>query len=93
MFTTRSGTVASDMFTREAHFTYRPYEGYGGLGISSRYRTSLLPAGAVPKQQIDGSFAMTLNDILGIEQEPLMPPERTMEPRVEFYYTEPDDPF
>jgi transglutaminase-like putative cysteine protease len=84
--------VASDMFTREAHFTYRPYEGYGGLGLTPRYRTSLLPAGTVPKQQIDGSFAMTLNDILGIEQEPLMPPERTMEPRVEFYYEDTDTP-
>jgi transglutaminase-like putative cysteine protease len=84
--------VASDMFTREAHFAYRPYEGYGGLGLTPRYRTSLLPAGTVPKQQIDGSFAMALYDIPGIEEEPLMPPDRTIEPRVEFYYVEPDAP-
>jgi len=84
--------VASDMFTREAHFTYRPYEGYGGLSLQSRYRISLLPPGDAPKQQIDNSYTMTVNDIPGIEEEPLMPPERTMEPRVEFYYADNDSP-
>ena len=84
--------VSSDMFTREAHFTYRPYEGYGGLGLQSRYRISLLPPGDIPKQQIDNSYTMTVNDIPGIEEEPLMPPERTMEPRVEFYYADNDAP-
>jgi Domain of Unknown Function with PDB structure (DUF3857) len=85
-------TIARDVFTREAHFTYMPYEGYGGLGLSPRYRISLLPAGDVPKQQIDGSYTMTVNDIPGIEEEDLMPPERTIEPRVQFYYEEPDAP-
>ncbi len=84
--------VASDVFTREAHFTYRPYEGYGGLSLTSRYRLSLLPAADAPKQQIDNSYSMTVNDIAGIEQEPLMPPESTMEPRVEFYYADNDAP-
>ena len=84
--------VSSDLFTREAHFTYRPYEGYGGLGLQSRYRVTLLPAGVVPKVQVDDSYTMTVNDISGIEEEPLMPPERTMEPRVEFYYADPENP-
>jgi len=78
--------VGQDIFTREAHFTYIPYTGSGGLGVTPLYRTFLLPADAVPKPQVDGSFSMVVHNIPGIEQESLMLPERTLQARVEFYY-------
>jgi len=85
-------TIAADIFTREAHFTYFPYDGWGGPGLRPRYRFFLLPAADVPKEQTNGSYTMTMNDIPGIEQEALMPPERTIEPRVEFYHEDTDSP-
>jgi hypothetical protein len=84
--------VSQSMYTREAHFTYIPYTGYGGLGLTPRYRTYRLPADAVPKRQVNGSYSMVVHNIPGIEEESLMPPRRTLEARVEFYYEEPDAP-
>jgi Domain of Unknown Function with PDB structure (DUF3857) len=82
-------TISHDIYTREAHFTYFPF---GGYDINSRYRTYLVPSGSLPKQQTNGAYVMSVNDIPGIEDETLMPPEKTMRPRVEFYYEEPDSP-
>jgi transglutaminase-like putative cysteine protease len=84
--------VSQSMYTREAHFTYIPYTGYGGLGLTPRYRVFLLPAGAVPTLKVDGSYSMVIHDIPGIEEESLMPPRRTLEARVEFYYEAPVAP-
>ncbi|MGH9686021.1 MAG: DUF3857 domain-containing protein [Candidatus Acidiferrales bacterium] len=84
--------LSSNMYTREAHFSYFPYEGYGGLGLTPLYRTYLLPANAALKQQINGSFTMTVQDIPAVVVEPLMPPKNVLEPRVEFYYAKPGDP-
>ncbi len=84
--------ISADLFTREAHFTYFPYTGYGGLGITPYYRLYALPANIGPKQQPDGSYSMVVNDIQGIVDEALMPPKNAIEPRVAFYYLDPDDP-
>jgi hypothetical protein len=84
--------VAQEIFTREAQFTYIPYTGYGGLGLSPRYRSYALPSDAVPKEKIDGSYAMVVHNIMGIEEESLMPPQRALQARVEFYYQPPDAP-
>jgi hypothetical protein len=84
--------LSGKMYTREAHFTYYPYEGYGGLGLTPLYRTYLLPADAALKQQVNGSFTMSVQDIPAVMDEPLMPPKEVLEPRVEFYYAHPGDP-
>src|SRR5579875_105259 len=84
--------LSSEMYTREAHFTYFPYEGYGGLGYSARYRSYLLPKDAQMKQANDGSYTMAVHDIPAIIDEPLMPPKPAIEPIVEFYYVGPSDP-
>ncbi|MGH9738169.1 MAG: DUF3857 domain-containing protein [Candidatus Acidiferrales bacterium] len=84
--------LSSTMYTREAHFTYYPYQGYGGLGLTPLYRTYLLPANAVLKQQTDSSYTMTVHDIPAVVVEPLMPPKEVLEPRVEFYYAKSGDP-
>ncbi|HVB87969.1 MAG TPA: DUF3857 domain-containing protein [Candidatus Dormibacteraeota bacterium] len=83
--------LSSSLYTREAHFTYFPYEGYGGLGLQPLYRTYLLPASAKMKQQIDGSYILTVSDVPAVIDEPLMPPKSVIEPRVEFYYQSPGD--
>lgn len=81
--------ISADLFTREAHFTYFPYN-YGSL--TPYYRLYALPSNAGPKQKSDGSYSMVLNDIPGIVDEALMPPRDAIEPRVAFYYLEPDAP-
>lgn len=84
--------VTQDIYTREGHFTYIPYTGTGGLGLTPLYRTYLLPADAVPKETVDGHYTMEVHNIPGVEDEELMPPRRTIEARVEFYYQPLDAP-
>jgi hypothetical protein len=80
-------TVTQPLYTREAHFVYIPDTGYGN-GLKPMNRTYLLPADAQLKEQIDGKYLMVAHDIPGIVPEPLMPPERPIEARVEFFYQE-----
>ena len=77
--------VSQSDYTREAHFKYVPYTGYGS-GLRPMYQTYLLPADVVPKEQIDGSYLMVAHDIPGVVDEPMMPPENMIEARVEFFY-------
>lgn len=79
----RVWTVSQPFYTREAHFTYIPYTGFG---LNPMYSSYLLASDAVPKQQINGSYIMITHDIPGIVEEPLMPPERAIQARVSFYY-------
>jgi hypothetical protein len=55
-------------------------------------RPYLLPADAALKQQVDGSYTMTVHDVRGVVEEPLMPPINAIESRVEFYYQDPGAP-
>jgi hypothetical protein len=84
-------TVTQPIYTREAHFTYIPFTGYGS-GLEPMNRTHLLPPDAVLKEQVDGSYSMTVHDIPGLIEEPLMPPADPMQARVEFYYQDTDAP-
>jgi len=83
--------VAQSMYTREAHFTYIPDTGYDN-GLHPMYSTYLLPADAVLKEQINGTFLMVVHDVPGVVPESLMPPERPIEARVSFFYQDPDAP-
>ncbi|MGH9715391.1 MAG: DUF3857 domain-containing protein [Candidatus Acidiferrales bacterium] len=84
--------LSSNLYTREAHFTYYPYEGEGGLGVTPLYRTYLLPPSAKMKREMDGSYTLEVSDVPAVVDEPLMPPKVVIEPRVEFYYEGPEDP-
>ena len=84
-------TVTQPLYTRAAHFTYIPFTG-NGSGLTPMARTLMLPASAQLQQKVDGSYTMEARDIPALIQEPLMPPERPLEARVEFYYRNPDDP-
>jgi hypothetical protein len=87
-----SWILSSDLYTREAHFTYYPNDQFAEDGLSARYRPYLLPRDAQLKQVADGSYTLAVHDIPAIVDEPLMPPKRVLEPSVEFYYLEPSDP-
>jgi hypothetical protein len=84
-------TVSGPLYTREAHFTYIPNTAYFN-GLRPMYTTYLLPADAALKEQANGIYVMAVHDIPGIVDEPLMPPERPIESRVEFYYQNPEAP-
>lgn len=84
--------LAQHLYTREAHFTYIPYGGYGGLGYTPMAGTFLLPSSAKLHHVANGSYTMEAHDLPALVEEPLMPPKRPIEARVEFYYRNPDDP-
>lgn len=83
--------VSQPMYTREAHFTYTPDTGYAN-GLRPMYTTYLLPPDAAMKEQVNGTYLMVVHDIPGIVPEPMMPPERPIQARVDFYYQNPDAP-
>ncbi len=84
--------VSESMFTREGHFTYIPYTGYGAEGLRPRCRFHNLPNDTLPKEQIDGSYKMDVQNVPALQEEALMPPEGAIAATVEFYYEEPDEP-
>jgi hypothetical protein len=83
--------VSQPIYTREAHFTYIPYAGYGS-DLRPIIRRHMLPVDAAPQTQANGSYVMVVHDIPGVVEEPLMPPARPLEARVEFVYQDPDAP-
>ena len=83
--------VSQDIYTREAHFVYTPYTGYGS-NLHPIARRNHLPANVMPQEQANGSYVMNVQDVAAIVDEPLMPPLRPMEARVDFTYEEPDGP-
>ena len=77
--------VSQDMFTREAHFTMKPYEGDSGYSVF--FRPYNLPPDAVPKQEgMLNIFTMVARNIPAIVDEPLMPGKDALESSVSFYY-------
>jgi len=84
-------TVSQPLYTREAHFMYKPETAYGS-SLHPMVTTYLLPADAAPKAQANGTYLMLVHDIPAIVEEPLMPPKRPIESRVSFYYQNPDAP-
>jgi len=89
--TSRVWEVSQHMYTREAHFTYLPFGGYGS-SLRPMYSTYLLPADAALKQQASGAYTMVAHDIAAVVEEPLMPPEKPIEARVNFFYQSEDMP-
>lgn len=83
--------VSQDMYTREAHFTYIPYTGWGS-NLHPILRRNLLPADAIPQAQANDSYVMVAHDIPATIEEPLMPPLRPIQARVDFFYEDPDAP-
>jgi hypothetical protein len=81
--------VSQSLYTREAHFTYVPYTGWGS-NLRPIIRRNLLPADTAPQLQANGSYVMIAHDIPATVEEPLMPPLRPFQARVDFIY-QPDE--
>lgn len=84
-------TVSQDIYTREAHFVYTPYTSYGS-NLRPVARRNRLPGNVMPQEQANGSYVMNVQDIPAIVEEPLMPPLRPIQARVDFIYEDPDAP-
>jgi hypothetical protein len=79
--------VQGDLFTRQARFSIKPASGYMGL----MYRAFGLPPQVVPQRQTDGTYALEVRDLPGLEEEELMPPEESLRANVGFYYRAKDE--
>jgi hypothetical protein len=83
-----SWVVSQELFTRDARFSIAPFAGR----LALLYREIGLPPDATPQRQPNGSFAMEIHNIMGIQEEELMPPETSLQARVEFFYADADTP-
>lgn len=83
-----SWTVSQELFTRDARFSIAPFVGR----LALVYRTFGLPTGVAPSKQSNGSWVMEIHNIMGIQEEQLMPPEASLQARVEFFYLPADTP-
>jgi uncharacterized protein DUF3857 len=88
----QSWIVSDRFFTRDASFSINPYVPRSSFDPTLYFRTTGLPKGSLPQKQGNGSYSMDVHNILGIEDEPLMPPVRSLQARVEFFYRDKDEP-
>jgi hypothetical protein len=84
-----SWVVSQELFTRDARYSIAPFAGR----LALVYREFGLPSGVAPQKQPNGSFAMEVHNIMGIQEEELMPPETSLQARVEFFYADADAPY
>jgi len=77
--------LQEELYTRRAHFVFSPYTGENAPALF--WRTLRAP-GVSPQKQKDGSFALDINDMPGLEEEEFMLPEDELRGRVEFAYSD-----
>jgi Domain of Unknown Function with PDB structure (DUF3857) len=85
-----SWVITNSLFTRDARFSIKPDISSSLLAL--QYRQVGLPNGAIPVKQGNGTYVMDVHNILGLEDEEYMPPERALQVRVDFYYKSLSDP-
>jgi hypothetical protein len=78
--------VGADLFTRQAHFIFRPF----GQQTSSvlRWRVNRLP-NVEPQKQKDGNWTLDLENIPGVANEEYTPPKEELTSWLQFYYARP----
>jgi hypothetical protein len=84
--------VSGRLFARDAAFSIAPYVPRSDFDSKLYFRTTGLTPDSMPQRQGDGSFKMEVHNIPGVIVEPLMPPARTLEARVEFFYRQSGTP-
>jgi len=84
--------VSRSLFTRDAVFSIAPYTPRTSFAPSLVFRSTGLPQGSLPQRKGDGSYWMEIHNVPGLVEEPLMPPIRALDARVEFYYRAAGDP-
>ena len=82
--------VSSELFTRNAKFTLKPYQttAYLASSMGLRWTWKGLPDGITPKQGPDKVVRMELQNIPAFQEEELMPPPNELKARVDFIYTD-----
>jgi len=85
-----SWTLTSDLFTRYGRFWIKPDT--SSYAPALMFRQYGLPSNLVPQEQKDGSYALEVHDLKGIEDEAYMPPEQSLQARVKFFYRQNSDP-
>lgn len=83
-------TVQGRKFTRYARFSITPAKIAGAPPLLLRQYG--LPKGTTPQKQPNGSYGLEIRNLPGIELEDFMPPEESLEARVEFFYRKAADP-
>lgn len=83
-------TIQQELFTRLARFAVKPDSNPGALPLY--FRSYHLPNAIVPQKQSNGWYALEVHDLVGIDDEEFMPPEKTLQARVEFYYVSANEP-
>jgi hypothetical protein len=93
-FTSPDWYVQSDLYTRKAHYSWKPttQDLHSDIeeGISSVAWTPILPVGASVKQVSRGGanyIELDVSDIMPLPNESFMPPMNSLSQRVMFYYT------
>jgi Domain of Unknown Function with PDB structure (DUF3857) len=84
--------ISGSLFTRDASFSISPYVPSGSFDPTLFFRTTGLPQASLPQRKRDGSYAMDVRNIPGVTEEPLMPPARALEARVDFFYRDRGEP-
>jgi hypothetical protein len=85
-------TLSGAYFTRDGSFSIAPYVPRSNFAPTLSFRTTGLPPGSLPQRQGDGSYAMEIHNVPGVVEEPLMPPLRALQARVDFFYRSNADP-
>jgi hypothetical protein len=83
--------LSSHLYTRDGHFSIFPYHSNFET-FPLYFRQFGLNIKASPDRQPDGTWALTVHDIPGIEDEAYMPPLRTIQARVEFFHLDESAP-
>jgi len=84
--------ISGRLFTRDASFSIDPYVPRSTFDPNLYFRSTGLPKGSLPQKQGNGSYSLEVHNIPGIEEEPLMPPARSLQARVEFFYRDKGQP-
>jgi Domain of Unknown Function with PDB structure (DUF3857) len=83
--------VQGNLYTKHAHFIFKPYAGGMILDSGLAWRAFRLPKEMQPQKQKDGTWAMDANNIQGLPEEEYMPPEEELRGRIEWIYLK-DEP-
>jgi hypothetical protein len=79
-------TLSSDLFTKSARFSLKPYT--ASYGTHLRWTWHELPPGSFPKQGADNIVRMEASNIPALHSEDFMPPINELRSRVDFIYTD-----
>lgn len=78
--------LSEELFTKNARFSLKPFNGRSSSPITLRLSWQGLPGTAAPKQGPDKIIRMDAANIPAFHEEEFMPPENELKSRVDFIY-------